>query len=240
MMKVFCSVAAMLAMASVLPGVSVAAFAQTTPAQQADRQGPDQQPQDRGEPTEDDRRAPVLQVVSVEVMRSSHEPILDVIRVRGLTSTGGWDDAELVPLTHAPSPDGILDLVFVARGPEEAQDATGFVPIEAVFPIEPGHPYKGVRIHGAAAPLTLKTLPGYAEATPAQEDCAKCVGKYFVPKGAAAPAGHPSTETVKQEELPPNVRVIKTTDGIPRLDSDPNRLTLLVDEDGRILTAVWD
>ncbi len=248
MMKVICSTVAVLAAACVLPGGGAPAFAQTTAAPNATPITGDQPPQagqTRGGPQEadqdsEDRKAPVLEVTSVEVLRSTHGPVLDVLRVRGLTSTGGWDEAELVPLSRTPAADGILDLVFIARTPTEAQEATGFAPIEAIFPIESGHPYKGFRIHGATSPVTLKTLPGYAEAAPVAEDCAKCVGKYFVPKGAAMPAGKSAGEVVQQEHLPPTVRVIKTTDGIANLDSDPNRLTLVVDDDGRIVTAVWD
>jgi hypothetical protein len=239
MMKVIRTAATVLVAAYALSGAGASAFAQTgSPPATADQ--PASGSQEANQDSNDDRRAPVLQVTSVEVLRSTHEPVLDVVRVRGLTSTAGWDEAELVPLTHAPSSDGILDLVFVARTPNEAQDATGFATIEAIFPIEPGHPYKGVRIHGATSPVTLKTLPGYAEAAPVQEDCGKCVGKYFVPKGATLPDGKTEAETVKQEHLPPTVRIIKTSDGIANLDSDPNRLTLVLDDDGRIVTAVWD
>jgi hypothetical protein len=37
-----------------------------------------------------DVRAPVLRITSVEVIRSSHGPTLDIIRVRGLASSRGW------------------------------------------------------------------------------------------------------------------------------------------------------
>ena len=75
--------------------------------------------------------APVLRIISVEVLRSSHGTPLDIIRVRGLASTPGWEEAELIPLTRGTPKDGILELVFVARAPAEAVEATGFEPIEA-------------------------------------------------------------------------------------------------------------
>jgi hypothetical protein len=40
-----------------------------------------------------DVRAPVLRITSVEVIRSSHGPTLDIIRVRGLASSRGWEEA---------------------------------------------------------------------------------------------------------------------------------------------------
>ena len=78
--------------------------------------------------------APVFRVISVEVMRSSHGTPLDIIRVRGLASTPGWEEAELVPLTRGVPKDGMLELIFVARAPAEAMEATGFEPVEAIFP----------------------------------------------------------------------------------------------------------
>ena len=46
--------------------------------------------------------APVFWITSVEVLRSTHAPQLDVVRVRGLVTTEGWESVELVPLTREP------------------------------------------------------------------------------------------------------------------------------------------
>jgi hypothetical protein len=225
-------------------GIGGPAFAETAapaPAHQPPGHEPPLHAPSGPEEAEDgDHVAPVMQVTSVEVLRSTHGPELDIIRARGLTSTEGWEQAELVPLTEGPPSDGILDLVFVARPPSGGAAATGFAPIEAIFPIEPGHPFKGVRVHAASNPVTVKELPGFAEGPPAPESCAKCVGKYFVPKGGALPAGKTEADVVKEEHLPSSLRVIKPTDGIGKLESDPNRLTLVVGEDGRIVGVVWD
>lgn len=252
MMKPTCIAATVLFATCVLLGAG-GALAQTSAAPaSADRgsEGPPAGTQPGAQPSEEsqealqgdeaDHRAPVLQVTSVEVIRSTHGPVLDVIRVRGLTSTGGWEEGELVPLTRGTPSDGTLDLVFVAQPPGEATEATGFATIEAILPIEPGHPYKSIRVHGASNPVTLTTVPGYAEAAPAGEDCAKCIGKYFVAKGAPLPPGKTDSEVVKEEHLPSTSRIIKASDGIAKLDSDPNRLTLVVGDDGRIVTVVWD
>lgn len=184
--------------------------------------------------------APVLRIISVEVLRSAHGTPLDIIRVRGLASTPGWEEAELVPLTRGTPKDGILELVFVARAPAEAMEATGFEPIEAIFPIEASHPYKGINVHSASESLSLTQLPGYAEGKGGGEDCSKCVGKIFIAKGAAVPAGKSAAEVVKEEQLPPVSRVIRHSDGIPSADSNPNRLTIVVSRDGTIASAIWD
>jgi hypothetical protein len=185
-------------------------------------------------------RAPVLRVTSVEVIRSTHGTPLDIIRVRGLASTEGWEEGELVPLTRGAPKDGMLELVFVARAPAEAMEATGFEPIEAIFPIESSHPFKGVNVHSATESVTLTALPGYVEGKGGGEDCAKCVGKTYVAKGASMPAGKSSADVIKEENLPAVSRVIKHSDGIPSADSNPNRLTLVLSKDGTISSAIWD
>ena len=185
-------------------------------------------------------RAPVLKVLSVEVIRSTHGTPLDIVRVRGLTSSQGWEEAELVPLTRGTPKDGMLELMFVAQAPAQAMEATGFEPIEAIFPIESSHPFKGVNVHGATESVTLTQLPGYAEGKGSAEDCSKCVGKVFVAKGAVAPAGKSAAEVVKEEQLPPQSRVIKHSDGIASAESNPNRLTLVLSRDGTISSAIWD
>jgi hypothetical protein len=187
-----------------------------------------------------DVRSPVLRVTSVEVIRSTHGTPLDIIRVRGLASTQGWEEAELVPLTRGTPKDGMLELVFVARAPGNAMEATGFEPIEAILPIESNHPFKGVNVHSASESVTLTQLPGYIEGKGAGEDCSKCVGKVFVAKGASIPSGKSAADVVKEEQLPPVTRVIKHSDGIPSADSNPNRLTLVLSRDGTINSAIWD
>jgi hypothetical protein len=191
-------------------------------------------------PDERALRAPVLHITSVEVMRSAHGPALDIIRVRGLASTSGWEEAELVPLTHGVPADGILELIFVAQAPAEAAEADGFEAIEAVFPLETNHPFKGVNVHSASEAVFVAALPGYTESKSAGEDCNKCVGKTFVAKGASAPSGRSGAELVHEERLGAPVRVIRPSDGIASADSNPNRLTLILNKDGKITTAVWE
>jgi hypothetical protein len=246
-MKATGAAAAALIAAGLLGGVSSVALAQARAADQNQQRAnsPAGAPApSAGSAAGDDERpdliAPVFQITSVEVIRSRHGPELDIIRVRGLASSSGWEEAELVPLTRGTPADGMLELIFVARAPAEAMEATGFEPIEAIFPLESGHPYKGVNVHSASDSVTLTQLPGYAEGKPAGEDCSKCVGKVFVPKGAAAPAGKPAAQTVNEERLPATVRVIKHSDGIPSADSNPNRLTIVLSREGTITTAIWD
>ncbi len=228
---------AFLAAAVALPAYAQAPKQPPAPSEAAPPPGESVSPQQ--EPT-NESTAPILWVSSVEVMRSTHGPDLDVVRARGLSSDEGWEDAELIPLTKGTPSDGILDLAFVAQAPSNSTTPSKFPTVEAVFVVEPGHPYKGVRVHGATNRVTVKSMPGFAESAAPPNDCENCVGKHFVGKGEATPAGVKPADTVREEDLPKTVRVVKSGDGLRKFDSDPNRLTLVLDDDGRIVLAVWD
>lgn len=184
--------------------------------------------------------APVVFVTSVEVLRSDRNGGLDVVRVRGLVTGQSWSQPHLIPITQGQPRDGMLDLIFQASAPAGAAGLGPFMPVEAILPVETGHPYKGVRVRGGNNAVSLKAIPGYAEAAPPKEDCAKCIGKFFVAKGANPPAGATADNTVREADLPYTLRIIKPTDGISSYALDPNRLTLLLSEDGRIVDGAWD
>jgi hypothetical protein len=233
-----------LALAGML-GAAAAATANKTPVPAAEQGPGNTQPGDAasdssGANAAQSNSAPVLHIMSVEVIRSAHEPALDVLRVRGVASTVGWEEAELVPLTRGVPADGVLQLVLIARAPAEVMDAKGFEVVEAIFPLEPDHPFKGVNVHSATDSVAVTQLPGYAESKFSAEDCSQCVGKTFVPRGTRAPGGVAETALVHEERLPAGARVVKHSDGISSAQSDPNRLTLILGKDGKVTAAVWD
>lgn len=184
------------------------------------------------------QQIPVFAITNIDVQRGTRSTVEEV-RVRGATGTKGWSNPELIPITPGTPSDGILDLVLVAT-PSEINEASGFGQVEAVLPVPSGHPYKGVRVRSANNAVTVKGIPGQAQAKAPGEDCSKCVGKVFVAKGATPPAGVPAGELVKQDDLPANLRVVRPTDGIADMQSNPNRLTLVIGEDGKIVDAAWD
>jgi hypothetical protein len=241
------SVAAAIAATSMLAGFTGASLAQApaggVPAQTAayaPNNAPPPNAADAAPAADASSSVPthsVLRITSVEIIRSAHAPYLDIVRARGLASSMGWEEAELVPLSRSDAPDGILHLVLVARPPEAATQATGFEAIEAVFPLGSGHPFKGVNVHGATNAVVVESLPGYAESAAVADDCGKCVGKIFVPKGGAAPAGG---DVVREEQLPPATRIVRPTDGVMGVEANPNRLTLILNKEDRIVNAVWD
>jgi len=180
---------------------------------------------------------PVLYVTSVEVLRSSAEPALDIVRVTGLASSEGWSAPLLVP-TYAGKPfDGVLDLELIAAPPEQAAAAGGFVPISAVLPLEPGHGFAGVRVRGSENAVTVKQIPGAGHVSIGVNDCHACAGQKFAPEGTVA---QPQQNVVREEDLPKPLRIIKEGDGIRGVEHDPNRLSLVLGADNTILEAFWE
>ena len=249
-MKLTGIIAAALAAGSMC-AVATSGVAQTTPKANAQsaaaRPSPSTQPAGyQLAPSADDSAddatnwAPVLKVTGVELLRSTRPPELDIIRVRGISSTDAWEGPELVPITRGPTADGILDLMFVAKAPTGAVNPSGFGAVEAIFVVDHAHPYKGFRVRGATNSLTLRQFPGYTEVPAPTVDCTSCVGKLFVAKGASMPAGKAAADVVREEDMPATLRVVKSSEGIQKFDADPNRLTLLLGDDGRIVLAVWE
>jgi hypothetical protein len=183
---------------------------------------------------------PVMAVTSVEILRSRVAPTMDVVVVNGVTSADGWSNGELVPLRHGTSSDGVLDLVFVAEPPKESAPPGSYVPIQAIIPLSSGHPFKAVRVRGATNSLLVKDLPGHTEAKPPAEPCKSCIGKMFVAKNGSSSSNAGSDEVVREENLPGNTRVVHQSDGIGDTQHNPNRLTIIIGEDGRIADAAWE
>ena len=186
------------------------------------------------------RPYPIAFVTSVELLRSDRTGGLDIIRARGLVTSGAWIEPHVLPISQGQRSDGVLDLIFQARAPGQAMNVGPFMVVEALLPVANGHPYKSIRVRSGTNAVTLKTLPGFIEAAAPKQDCAQCVGKVFQARGATAPAGVAAGDIVKEEDIPYRLRVIKPTDGIAHYDIDPNRLTLVLGEDNKIVDAGWD
>jgi hypothetical protein len=232
-----CALALAIALQSGLAGYALAQGSQ--PADAGSTGGPENAQTDSARPQSGPPpQLPVLYVTSVEVFRSQLEPHQDVIRVRGLAGSGGWSAAELVPLFTGQATDGILDLQFIAVFPQSSQKPRGFQTMDALFPLEPGHPFKGVRVRGAANTVELKQLPGSTEVKITKEDGKDCVGKKFAEKGKAA-AG--AAGVVREEDLPRNFRVIMPDHGVAGITHNMNRLNLVIGDDKEtIIDAFWE
>lgn len=196
------------------------------------------QPSEAPQPSSTPQFSPVLYVTNVEVVQTTSAPHEEIVVVKGLTASVGWSQPEVVPLFLGLAADGILDLQFIAQEPENSQQAQGFVPIEAMFPIDPSRTFKGVRVRAAANVIELTQLPGVAHSKITVEDCESCVGKKFAPKGTA-PAGTPNV--VREEDLPRGFRIIPPTKGVAGIVHNMNRLNLVLGDDNKtIVWAYWE
>jgi hypothetical protein len=180
---------------------------------------------------------PVLYVTSVEIVRTSVSPRLDIIRVEGLAGSQGWSSPQLVPFYYGKPADNMLDLQFIATSPAQSQKATGYVRIGAIFTLEEGHPFTGVRIRAAANAIEVKHIPGVVQTAIKTDGCADCIGKKFAAKGQA-PAGQPGV--VRAEDLPRGFRAIEPSHGVAGITHNPNRLDLILGDDNKIVEAFWE
>jgi hypothetical protein len=210
----------------------------TPPSYSGPGWGPEEEmPPATPEATQPPTDLPVLYITSVEILRASAEPELDVVRVTGLAASEGWSDPQLVP-TYAGKPfDGILDLELIATPPDQSENAGGFVRVSAILPLDPSQGFKGVRVRGSENAIAVKQIPGSGQATISVNDCASCVGKKFVPEGNSLQS---QQGAIRQMDLPKLLRVVKASDGIRGTEQDPNRLTLILDDDNTILEAFWE
>jgi hypothetical protein len=238
---------AMFAIAAIVASPIGSALAQGNPPTQSSAGGPPPQyaapgSQPAAIPAEGPEAAiapelPVLYVTSVEIVRTTVEPKLDIVRVTGLASSQGWSEPELVPTFAGKPLDDVLDLQFIATSPLQSQPADGFVPMGAVFTLEQDHPFTGVRVRASENVIEVKPIPGVKQANVTVDSCKDCIGKKFAERGQGQ-AGQPNV--VREEELPKVLRWINPSRGIRGIDHDPNRLNLILSDDDTIVQAYWE
>ena len=223
--------------AAALVGVCGTALAQQAPAEP---QGQPAEAEGQAIATPRERpgaQLPVLYVTSVEIMQTTIEPHLDIVRAQGLVSSKGWGGPFLAPVFVGKPLDGILDLQFIASTPDQSQAADGFVPVSATFELAPGNPFKGVRVRSAENAIEVDKMPGSKSVDIKVNDCRDCIGKKFVEHG------HGGAGTVAREDLPRGenmVRWIPPNRGIRGITHDPNRLNLILAPDNTIVSAFWE
>ena len=246
MHNTLCRLAGLAIAALMQGGLAGSALAQATPAQPSVGGPPPQYTAPGSDSTaipaagpeaEAASELPVLYVTSVEVLRTSTDPRLDIVRVTGLASSQGWSDPELVPTFAGKPLDDVLDLQLIATAPLQSQAADGFVPIGAVFTLEANHPFKGVRVRASEDTVEVKPIPGLKQADITVDSCKDCIGKKFAERGQA-PAGQAGV--VREEDLPKVLRWIIPSRGIRGITHNPNRLNLILGDDNTIVQAYWE
>jgi hypothetical protein len=246
MHNTLCRLAGLVVAALMQGGLVGLALAQVTPARPSVGEPPPQYAAPGSEPpsipaappeTAAQIELPVLYVTSVEVLRTTTDPRLDIVRVTGLASSQGWSDPELVPTFAGKPGDDVLDLQLIATAPLQSQAADGFVPVGAVFTLEDNQPFKGVRVRASENTIEVKPIPGLKQADITVDSCKDCIGKKFAERGQA-PAGQAGV--VRQEDLPKILRWIIPSRGIRGITHNPNRLNLILGEDNTIVQAYWE
>jgi hypothetical protein len=227
--RMFGAIVAVAMMQAGIAGVAFAQGAQAQPGASQEAAGP----AGANRPLE----MPVLYVTDIEVLRGAIDPKSDIIRVAGLVSSHGWSNPQLVPFFYGKPADDVLDLQLIASSPEQSQKAEGFIPIGATFTLDPGHPFKGIRVRASANALEAKQIPGVAHTDIKATDCKDCIGKKFAEKGKAQ-AG--AANTVREEDLPRGFRTIAPAHGVAGITHNPNRINLILDGSDTIVMAFWE
>ncbi len=239
-MTIYSKLCAAAAVAVIVGGLSTGALAQQAPDQGGG--GPS-----AGQPGADSTAAgpsgatrplevPILYVTGIEVLQSTLDPKVDIVRVSGLVSSAGWSAPELVPFYYGKSADDVLDLQFIATSPEQSQKADGFQPVTAEFTVQAGTTFKSVRVRAYGNALELKQMNGNAQAQIKASDCKDCIGKKFVDKGQ----GQAGPDIVYGGDLPPDYRPIAPTHGVKGDVHNPNRINLILDSDNKVEMAFWE
>jgi hypothetical protein len=149
----------------------------------------------------------------------------------------GWSAPQLVATFAGKPLDDILDLQFIATMPSQSQKAEGFVQLGAVFALEEGHPFKGVRVRASENAVEVKQIPGSSQANITVSGSKDCIGKKFAERGQAQPR---QPGVVRQEDLPKVLRWIIPSRGIRGITHNPNRLNLILSDDNTIVEAFWE
>ena len=82
---------------------------------------------------------PIIFVASVELLRSKDGR--DIVLARGLVTSKGWSQPNLIPINEGTPIDGVLDLLFEAQAPSSAAPLGQFMEIDALLPLGHEHPY---------------------------------------------------------------------------------------------------
>ena len=94
-----------------------------------------------------------------------------------------------------------------------------------------------MRVRASENAVAVKQIPGRGQDAIHVNDCNGCVGKRLVREGSAQPG---TSGVIRQDELPKVLRLITPSDGIRGAEQNPNRLSLILDEDNTIVEAFWE
>ena len=176
---------------------------------------------------------PLLMVQEVQIVWFGDGSHGGAVYARGLASPSEFNAAQLIALSDGTPADKMLDLGFVA--PMVVNPTETMTPVEAVFLFKASAgEIVGARVRAARNVLET-TGADVRSPDPQPPDVMDLTRRLAV----RAPDG-----SVKIEGLSPvqigAARIVKVNDPIPQSDVDPNRLTVFVGRDNRVLYVRWN
>ena len=176
---------------------------------------------------------PLLMVQEVQIVWFGDGSHGGAVYARGLASPSESNAAQLIALSDGTPADKMLDLGFVA--PMVVNPTETMTPVEAVFLFKASAgEIVGARVRAARNVLET-TGADVRSPDPQPPDVMDLTRRLAV----RAPDG-----SVKIEGLSPvqigAARIVKVNDPIPQSDVDPNRLTVFVGRDNRVLYVRWN
>jgi hypothetical protein len=172
-------------------------------------------------------------VQEVQIVRFGDGSHGGVVYARGLASASESNAAQLISIPDGVPLDKMLDLAFVA--PMLVNPTGTMTPVEAMFEFK-GSASDVVGARVRAARNVLETAgAAVASPDPPPPDLLDLTGR----RATLSADGTVEIEGLKASEVK-NVRLVGIDDPLSQPDVNPNRLTVFVGRDNRILYARWN
>jgi hypothetical protein len=176
---------------------------------------------------------PLLMVQEIQIVWFGDGSHGGAVYARGLASPSESNAAQLVALSDGTPPDKMLDLGFVA--PMVVNPTETMTPVEAVFLFNASAGLVvGARVRAARNVLETTGAEVHSQ-DPPPADVMNLVRRLAL----RAPDGTVSIEGLSASQIG-EARIVKPDDPIPQSDLDPNRLTVFVGRDNRVLYVRWN
>jgi hypothetical protein len=177
---------------------------------------------------------PLLMVQEVQIVRFSDGSHGGIVHARGLASPSESNAAQLISIPDGVPVDKMLDLAFVA--PMLVNPTGTMTPVEATFEFKgSSNDVIGARVR--AARNVLQTTGGsVVSPDPPPLDLLDLTGR----KATLSPDGKTvEIDGLKSSQIK-GARLVEVDDPLSQTDVNPNRLTVFVGRDNRILYARWN
>jgi hypothetical protein len=189
--------------------------------------------QDFVSPAAERQTYPLLMFQEIQIVWFGDGSHGGAVYARGLASPSESNAAQLVALSDGTPPDKMLDLGFVA--PMVVNPTETMAPVEAVFLFKASAgEVVGARVR--AARNVLETTGADVRSSDPPPPDVMDLARRLALRG---PDGTVAIEGLSASQIG-QARIVKPDDPIPQSDLDPNRLTVFVGRDNRVLYVRWN